>query len=136
MATKTYRMTRPCNNFSFVLQGKGGNKQRFVFEGGSVINNVPARIVLKSAYSQELLESSKPFKDGDIKLERVDNGKFGSEQQEGGSGKKTVVEAVTSPEGLIDWVASELDKVYKQPQSALIYAEKMGYVFPNLTIDG
>lgn len=135
MATKTYKMTRPCNNFSFVLQGKGGNKQRFVFEGGSVINNVPARIVLKSTYSQELLESSKPFKDGDIKLERVDNGKFGSEQSEGVYGKKTVVEAVTSPEALIDWVASELEKVYKQPQAALIYAEKMGYTFPNLSLE-
>lgn len=128
-------MTRPCNNFSFVLQGKGGNKQRFVFEGGSVINNVPARIVLKSAYSQELLESSKPFKDGDIKLERVDNGKFGHGQSDGGSEKKKVIESVNSPETLIDWVASELDKPYKQPQAALIYAEKMGYEFPNLSLE-
>lgn len=127
-------MTRPCNNFSFVLQGKGGNKQRFVFEGGSVINNVPARIVLKSAYSQELLENSKPFKDGDIKLERVDGGKLGNTSV--AEKPKTIVEEVTSPEALIEWVAVNLEKAYKNPQAALVFAEGKGYVFPNLTING
>lgn len=127
-------MTRPCNNFSFVLQGKGGNKQRFVFEGGSVINNVPARIVLRSEYSQQLLESSKPFKDGDIKLERVDNGKVGIGNDKPVE-KSKVVESVNSPESLIEWVATEHEKVYKQPQAALIFAEKLGYTFPNLSLD-
>lgn len=128
-------MTRPCNNFSFVLLGKGGNKQRFIFEGGSVINNVPARIILQSEYSQKLLESSKPFKNGEIKLERVDNGKPGDKGGADEGRRLTPVEHITSPEALIDWVASEFDKPYKQPQAALIFAEKNGYTFPNLTID-
>lgn len=135
MVTKTYKITRPCNNFSLVLQGKSGNKQRFEFVGGSVINNVPARVVLRTEYSQQLLESSKPFKDGDIKLERVDNGKFGSKESQNKIPELTPVESVNSPESLIEWVAVELGKTYQQPKAALVYAEKNGYTFPNLSID-
>lgn len=131
MATKTYKITRPCNNFSFVLQGKGGNKQRFVFEGGSVINNVPARAVLRTEYSQQLLENSKPFKDGDIVLERVDGGISQRKEEK----QSTPVEHITSPEALVEWVATEFGKVLKRPQAALAYAEKAGYTFPNLTIE-
>lgn len=135
MVTKTYKITRPCNNFSLVLQGKSGNKQRFEFVGGSVINNVPARVVLRTEYSQQLLESSKPFKDGDIKLERVDNGKLGGNDSQIDNNKLKPVGSVNSPESLIEWVASELGKVYQQPKAALVYAEKNGYTFPNLSLD-
>lgn len=135
MATKTYKITRPCNNFSLVLQGKSGNKQRFEFVGGSVINNVPARVVLRTEYSQQLLENSKPFKDGDIKLERVDNGKLGSKESQNKIPELTPIDSVNSHESLIEWVAVELGKTYQQPKAALVYAEKSGYTFPNLTMD-
>lgn len=133
MATKTYRITKPCNNFSFVLQGKDGNRQRYVFEGGSVLNNVPARLVLKTQYSQELLENSAPFKDGYVKLERVDNG--GETPTQEPKKDPVRVEEVDSPEKLLEWVATELEKPYQQPKAALGYAEKQGYTFPNLTIE-
>ena len=132
MAIKTYRITKPCNNFSFVLQGKSGNKQRFIFGGGSVLNNVPARLVLKTEYSQHLLEDSEPFKNGDIKLERTDNGGEATTQERK---KQTPVPEVDSPEKLLEWVATELEKPYQQPKAALAYADRQGYTFPNLTIE-
>ena len=135
MATKTYRISKPCNNFSFVLQDKGGNRQRYVFTGGSVLNNVPARLVLETQYSQDLLEKSAPFKDGYVKLERVDNGGETAVSGLPADTPKTTVPEVDSPEKLLEWVATELEKPYQQPKAALAYAEKQGYVFPNLTIE-
>jgi len=97
-----------------------------------VLNNVPARLVLKTEYSQHLLEDSEPFKNGDIKLERTDNGGEATTQERK---KQTPVPEVDSPEKLLEWVATELEKPYQQPKAALAYADRQGYTFPNLTIE-
>jgi hypothetical protein len=132
---KTYKLTQALRNSSFVLRGKTGNAQRFNFSGGDPLTGKPATLMLRSQYSQDLLEQSEMFKRGYVKLERVDNG--GETTPEGNASGTQVqrVEEVDSPEKLLEWVATELEKPYQQPKAALAYAEKQGYTFPNLTIE-
>lgn len=129
---KTYKLTQALRNSSFVLRGKTGNAQRFNFSGGDPLTGKPATLMLRSKYSQDLLEQSEMFKNGYIQLVRVDNG--GENPTTEPKKDPTPVEEVDSPEKLLEWVASELEKPYQQPKAALAYAEKQGYTFPNLTL--
>lgn len=129
---KTYILTRPYHNYSFILRHKSGASQRFIFEGGNSLTGIKARLILRSQFSQELLESSEEFKQGLVKLERVDNG--GENPTTEPKKDPTPVEEVDSPEKLLEWVATELEKPYQQPKAALAYADKQGYTFPNLTL--
>ena len=131
MITKTYKIARPCNNFSFVLRGKDGNSQRFVFEGGSVMNNVPARLVLRSEYSQNLLEQSKPFKDGDILLERKDDDGARHEEAKNEPTLKPI-EEVNDAASAINYVATTWGQKVTSGVQARAYANQQGYDFPNL----
>lgn len=128
---KTYILTRPYHNYSFVLANKSGLRLRYDFTGGNSLTNTPAQKILHGQYAQELLENSQEFKSGFVKLLRADEGGETPVQVEV---KKTIVEEVTSPEQLIEFVATELEKVYKDPKFALKYAESKGYTFPNLTL--
>lgn len=131
---KTYKLTQALRNSSFVLRGKTGNAQRFNFSGGDPLTGKPATLMLRSKYSQDLLEQSDMFKNGYVKLQRVDNG---GENVTSGSPADTKcdVPEVDSPEKLLEWVATELEKPYQQPKAALAYAQKYGYTFPNLDIE-
>mgnify|MGYP006908808682 CR=1 FL=1 len=126
---KTYILTTPARNNSFVLRGKTGNVQRFNFSGGDPLSGKSASIVLHSQYSQDLLEESDPFKQGFIKLVHTDDG--GETPQDESA---SVVEDITSPEQLIEFVATNLEKVYQRPEAALNYAKSKGYEFPNLDL--
>lgn len=128
---KTYILTRPYHNYSFVLANKSGLRLRYDFTGGNSLTNTPAQKVLHSQYAQELLESSQEFKSGFVKLLRVDEGGETPVQVEV---KKTVVEDITSPEQLIEFVAAKLEKVYQRPEAALNYAKSKGFEFPNLEL--
>ena len=128
---KTYALTRPYHNYSFILKHKSGAKQRFIFEGGNSLTGVKARLILRSQFSQELLESSEEFKQGLVKLERTDEG---GEKVAAPKVEVTPIEDITSPEQLIEFVATKLEKPYKDPKFALKYAESRGYSFPNLTL--
>jgi len=127
---KTYKLTSKLRNCSMVLRGKTGNSQRFNFSGGDPLTGKPATIMLKSQYSQDLLESSDAFRDGYVVLVRTDEG-----------GEKTVekqstsIEDITSPEQLLEFVATKLEKVYQRPEAALAYAKGRGYDFPNLSLN-
>ena len=132
---KTYKLTQALRNSSFVLRGKTGNAQRFNFSGGDPLTGKPATLMLRSQYSQDLLEQSEMFKRGYVKLERVDNGGETAVSGLPADTHKTPVPEVDSPEKLLEWVATELEKPYQQPKAALAYAEKQGYTFPNLTLE-
>lgn len=125
---KTYKLTTPARNSSFILRGKTGNSQRYNFTGGDPLVGKAATIVLQTQYSQDLLESSDLFKQGYVKLLREDNG--GEERKE----ENTIMEDITSPEQLIEFVATQLEKVYQRPEAALNFAKSKGYEFPNLEI--
>lgn len=128
---KTYKLTQPLRNSSFVLRGKTGNAQRFNFSGGDPLTGKAATLSLQSKYSQDLLESSDVFKMGYVKLLRTDEG---GETVKETKVEKTIVEEVTSPEQLIEYVALNLEKTYQRPDAALNYAMSKGYEFPNLEL--
>lgn len=128
---KTYQLTTPARNSSFVLRGKTNNAQRFNFSGGDPMTGKLATISLQSKYSQDLLEDSDLFKQGYVKILRVDNG---GEEEPVTEVQNTIVEKVTSPEQLIEYVATNLEKVYQRPEAALNYAKSKGYEFPNLEL--
>ena len=114
---KTYKLTQPLRNSSFVLRGKTGNPTRYNFSGGDPLTGKAATL--------------KPFKQGYVKLVRTDNG---GENVPTPEVQKTVVDGVTSPEQLIEYVATNLEKVYQRPDAALNYARSKGFEFPNLEL--
>ncbi|MBR2291705.1 MAG: hypothetical protein IJ868_05260 [Prevotella sp.] len=128
---KTYQLTTPARNSSFVLRGKTGNAQRFNFTGGDPMTGKYATISLQSKYSQDLLEGSDLFKRGYVRFVRADKG---GEEETSTVLQKTVVDEVTSPEQLIEYVATNLEKVYQRPEAALNFAKSKGYEFPNLEL--
>lgn len=126
---KTYKLTQPLRNSSFVLRGKTGNPMRYNFSGGDPITGKAATLMLRSLYAQTLLEESDIFKQGYVKLVRTDVG--GESVTEP---KKTVVKEVTSPEQLLEYVALNLEKTYQRPEAALAFAKGKGFEFPNLEL--
>ena len=91
----------------------------------------PATIMLRSQYAQDLLEGSDLFKQGFIALVyTIEGGETPIEKKQ----TVTVMEDITSPEQLIEFVATQLEKVYQRPEAALNYAKGKGFEFPNLEI--
>jgi len=125
---KTYKLTIPARNTSFVLRGKTGNSMRYNFAGGDPVTGKAATIMLRSQYSQDLLEGSDEFNKGFVILVRTDEGGETVNQN------VTVMENITSSEQLIEFVATTLEKVYQRPEAALNYAKSKGYEFPNLEL--
>lgn len=130
---KTYILTRPYHNYSFILTNKSGMKLRYDFTNGNSATGSKARLILRGQYAQDLLEQSEEFKTGFVKLERATEG--GEAPVPVQPDSVTEVPEVDSPEKLIEFVATSLEKVYKQPKPALDYAQKKGYSFPNLTLE-
>lgn len=128
---KTYKITQPLRNSSFVLRGKTGNPMRYNFSGGDPLTGKPATLILRSLYSQTLLEESDVFKQGYVKLIRTDEGGENVEQPKV---EATIVEEVTSPEQLLEYVATNLEKIYQRPEAALAFAKGKGFEFPNLEL--
>lgn len=128
---KTYKLTTPARNNSFVLRGKTGNSLRYNFTDGDPLTGKAATLMLHGKYAQELLEESDLFKQGFVRLVRTDEGGENVPQPEP---EKTIVEEVTSPEQLIEYVAKNLEKVYQRPDAALTFAKSKGFEFPNLDL--
>ena len=132
---KTYILTTPARNSSLVLRGKTGNSLRYNFCGGDPLTGKNASIMLKSQYAQDLLENSELFHNGYVRLIRTDDGGECVNDVKKPE-TETVVEGITTPEQLIEFVNVQLEPptLYKQPKFALSYAEKRGYSFPNLKL--
>lgn len=128
---KTYQLTTPARNSSIVLRGKTGNAMRYNFSGGDPMTNKPASIVLRSQYAQDLLESSDMMAKGYVRLARATEGGETAPKP----AESMVRPDITSPEQVLEFVATKLEKVYKQPKAALMYAEQQGFKFPNLNIE-
>ena len=128
---KTYELTTPARNSSIVLRGKTNNSLRYNFSGGDPMTGKAASIMLRSQYAQDLLEDSDMFKQGSVRLVRIDEG---GEDAPMPVQEATIIEEVNSPEALIEFVATKLDKVYQRPDAALNYAKTKGFEFPNLEL--
>lgn len=129
MPTKVYKIARACNNMSFVLYGKSGNSLRYEFTGGSVVTNTPARLMLRTKYAQDLLESSIPFLEKDVILERTDED---THEEESAPVDLIPVKGVTTVSEAIDYVAKNFSVVVKTARQAKTTANKFGYDFPDL----
>ena len=128
---KTYELTTPARNSSIVLRGKTNNSLRYNFAGGDPLTGKAASLILRSQYAQDLLEESDLFKQGYVRLSRIDEG---GENVVPVKQEVTVIEEVNSPESLIEFVAEKLDKVYQRPEAALNFAKSKGFEFPNLEL--
>lgn len=127
---KTYKLTQPLRNNSFVLRGKTGNAMRYNFAGGDPLTGKAATLILKTQYAQDLLEESEMFQKGYVRLVKEDEG--GEKVRK--APESSVIENVTSPEQLLEFVATNLEKTYRRPESALEFAKKQGFTFPNLNL--
>jgi len=128
---KTYKLTQPLRNSSIVLRGKTGNSLRYNFSNGDPLTGKPATLMLRSQYAQDLLETSELFAKGYVRLASArEGGEVVNEVKQ----EKTVMEDITSPEQLIEFVGMQLDKVYQRPEAALNFARSKGYEFPNLEL--
>ena len=120
-------------NYSCILRGKSGNQLRYNFTGGDPLTGKAATIILHSQYAQDLLEQSDLYKNGYVMLvSTIDGGEDPIIFEDTKISEK--VEEVSSAEQLLEFVAEKLEKVYRQPEAALKYAQKMGFEFPNLTL--
>jgi hypothetical protein len=128
---KTYQLTTPARNSSIVLRGKTNNSMRYNFTGGDPLTGKAASIMLKSQYAQDLLEQSDIFKQGLVMLVKTN---LGGETPIEKKPTITVMEDITTPEKLIEFVGEKLEKVYQRPEAALNFAKNKGYEFPNLVL--
>lgn len=131
---KIYRIAKVMNNYSFVLRGKTGNSLRYVFENGSVVNNTPARLMLRNQYAQDLLEQSDLFLEGQVLLEtiREDDNATAEPKEEKPVLKK--VSGVKTVNDAVEYVANEWGVAVKNGKQAKEYAAKQGVDFCNLKI--
>ena len=127
---KIYILNKKQNTVSFILAGASGNRVRYEFKGGSVLQNIRPSFITDNLYEQELLEKSAYFQNGTIKLSQVIDDK---PSRSSSPAKKLVkVDDVTTPSEAIAWVADTLKLKTTSGLRALETARKHGYDFPHL----
>lgn len=125
---KIYEMTSKQNNVSIILSGKGGNRVRYNFTGGSVIANVLPCFQTENQYEQSLLEGSEYFRRGLVKLRQVvDNAPKQAATTTGGD--EVLVSGVSNARQAMEWVANELGEKTTSGRQAVEAARKRGFVF-------
>lgn len=140
---KTYEYTKPMNNVSHVLMGNGGNSVRFNFINGNIITKKLPECTLRGKYYQDLLENSDLFKKGYVRLVRKITEPSDLEENPTPTPDPTpsintdVIEvtSVVSESDLLAF-ANEKDnregvRMFRTPASALDWATKHNYSFPN-----
>lgn len=139
---KTYRYNANRNTVSHILQGKNGVTVRYNFERGNVITKQKPELILKNEYAQNLLENSELFKKGLVTLVRSEKTiedmlKENEEQEKKTKSKASVIEvaSVVTASDLLAFVNEEDNRegsrMFKTASSALEWAKKHNYDFPN-----
>lgn len=146
---KTYRYNANRNTVSHILQGKNGVTVRYNFERGNVITKQKPELILKNEYVQNLLENSELFQKGLVTLVRSektieDRLRENEEKEKEASLAKTkdsVIEvtSVVTASDLLAFVNEEDNRegsrMFKTASSALEWAKKHNYDFPNYMKD-
>lgn len=125
---KIYALNARQNNSSFILTGKTGNRVRYDFTNGSVVQNVLATFMTENKYYQTLLEESEYFKRNLVKLvqsiptksDLVKKVKKKAETLEPVEGISTVKEAIL-------WIADKFGEKVTTGRQAVELARKKGY---------
>lgn len=123
---KVYQWTLKQNSASIIIQDKGGNRVRYNFTGGSVIQGDQPTFVTSNEYYQNLLENSDYFKKRIVKVKQVIDTK--KEDRKNLIPNPDVVSARLA----IEFVADQFGKQATNKAMAIEIAERNGYYFPNL----
>ena len=124
---KVYGWMPRQNSASIILTGKGGNRVRYDFTGGSVMQNVNATFMTDNEYFQQLLEDSDYVKKGLVRVKQVIKSESTTLKRE-----LTAVDDVVSARLAIEWVANTFGEQTTSKATAVEAARKRGYYFPNL----
>ena len=128
---KIYRYNQLRNTVKIAICSKGGLRGTLVFDQGNVFTKEFPTVQVRTAFWQQVIEDSKLFKDGVIKLvqtikeDSVLNPNILPD-------KLKEIEDVTTVEQAIDYLASEFGVVAKTKLKAINEAHKHGVDFPNL----
>ena len=122
---KKYILTARQNTASIILTGKTGNRVRFNFTNGSVIQNQPASFVTENAYYQKLLEESEYYKKGVVRVGAVFRDAVTKAAE---SSATETVHGIKSAKDAIEWVANKFGEKVTSGARAIEYARKHGYV--------
>ena len=128
---KIYRYNQLRNTVKIDICSKGGLRGTLVFNQGNVFTKEFPTVQVRTEYWQQVIEDSKLFKDGVIKLvqtikeDSVLNPNILPD-------KLKEIEDVTTVEQAIDYLASEYGVVAKTKLKAINEAHKHGIDFPNL----
>lgn len=142
---KTYRYNANRNTVSHILQGKNGVTVRYNFERGNVITKQKPELILKNEYSQNLLENSELFQKGLVTLirsEKTIEDRLKENEEKGNEAslaraKDSVIKvtSVVTASDLLAFVNEEDNRegsrMFKTASSALEWAKKHNYDFPN-----
>ena len=128
---KIYRYNQLRNTVKSAICSNGGLRGTLVFDQGNVFTKEFPTVQVRTAFWQQVIEDSKLFKDGVIKLvqtireDSVLNPNILPD-------KLKEIEDVTTVEQAIDYLASEYGVVAKTKLKAINEAHKHGIDFPNL----
>ena len=128
---KIYRYNQLRNTVKIDICSNGGLRGTLVFDQGNVFTKEFPTVQVRTAFWQQVIEDSKLFKDGVIKLvqtikeDSVLNPNILPD-------KLKEIEDVTTVEQAIDYLASEYGVVAKTKLKAINEAHKYGIDFPNL----
>ena len=126
-----YRYNQLRNTVKIDICSNGGLRGTLVFDQGNVFTKEFPTVQVRTAFWQQVIEDSKLFKDGVIKLvqtikeDSVLNPNILPD-------KLKEIEDVTTVEQAIDYLASEYGVVAKTKLKAINEAHKHGIDFPNL----
>ena len=126
-----YRYNQLRNTVKIDICSNGGLRGTLVFDQGNVFTKEFPTVQVRTAFWQQVIEDSKLFKDGVIKLvqtikeDSVLNPNILPD-------KLKEIEDVTTVEQAIDYLASEFGVVAKTKLKAINEAHKHGIDFPNL----
>ena len=128
---KIYRYNQLRNTAKIDSCSNGGLRGTLVFDQGNVFTKEFPTVQVRTAFWQQVIEDSKLFKDGVIKL--VQTIKEDSVLNPNVlPDKLKEIEDVTTVEQAIDYLASEYGVVAKTKLKAINEAHKHGIDFPNL----
>lgn len=128
---KIYRYNQLRNTVKLDIISKGGVRGTLVFDEGNVLAKDFPTVTVKTEFWQEVIEGSKLFKSGLIKLvQTIDDGE--SVVQESQEGEFKEEPDITTPQQAIEYVANNFGERAMNRNMAVGIAKKHGVKFPNL----
>lgn len=128
---KIYRYNQLRNTVKLDIISKGGVRGTLVFDEGNVLAKDFPTVTVKTEFWQEVIEGSKLFKSGLIKLvQTIDDGE--SVVQESHEGEFKEEPDITTPQQAIEYVANNFGERAMNRNMAVGIAKKHGVKFPNL----